>query len=89
MWCEPTNLHYGFYFCIVNIKCINRNNKQKSTYPDLDSGRKPILYSLEIQIATFCSLPTLLEEDIETSTYIEVQYLQSDNDNDFEVYLEY
>ncbi|XP_044752601.1 uncharacterized protein LOC123312303 [Coccinella septempunctata] len=81
---EPRNHHDDCYFCLVNIKGINRNNRHKWTYPDLDSARRPVVHSEEIPVPSFSSLPELTEDDTETSTSDEVKRIQSENDSDFE-----
>lgn len=84
VWREPRNHHDDCYFCLVNIKGINRNNRHKWTYPDLDSARRPVVHSEEIPVPSFSSLPELTEDDTETSTSDEVKRIQSENDSDFE-----
>ncbi|XP_044752720.1 uncharacterized protein LOC123312391 [Coccinella septempunctata] len=81
---EPRNHHDDCYFCLVNIKGINRNNRDKWTYTDLDSARRPVVHSEEIPVPSFSSLPELTEDDTETSTSDEVKRIQSENDSDFE-----
>lgn len=84
VWREPRNHYDDCYFCLVNIKGINRNNRHKWTYPDLDSARRPVPHSNEIPVPTFSNLPEIPEDDTETSTSDEVQRMQSENDSDFE-----
>lgn len=86
VWREPRN-HYDYcYFCLVNIKGINRNNRHKWTCPDIDSARKSILHSEEITIPRFSSLSELPEDDTETSTPDEVQRIYSENDSELEAF---
>ncbi|CAH1100602.1 unnamed protein product [Psylliodes chrysocephalus] len=42
--------------------CINKINRQKWTYPDLDSARRLVLHPEEIPIPSFSSLPELTEQ---------------------------
>lgn len=64
----PRNHHEDCHFCIVNVKVTNRNNKQKWTYPYLDSVWRRVLHSEEIPITTFSSLHGLPEDDKEISS---------------------
>lgn len=84
IWREPRNHDGDCYFCNVNITGINRNNKQRRSYPDPDAKGRLVPHSEQIPISTFSSLSTLLEDDKETQTSNEVQYLMSDNHSDFE-----
>ena len=86
VWGEPRNHFDDCYFCIVNIKGINRNNRHKWTYPDLNSAKRPVPHSDEIPIPSFSSLPRprLLEDKTESSTSPGDEYVRSDNDSDFE-----
>lgn len=61
--------------CIVNFKCINRNNTQEWSYPDLDLARRTVPLSVIIPLPTINSLPTLPEDDKETLTSDKVQYV--------------
>ncbi|KAK5649680.1 hypothetical protein RI129_000709 [Pyrocoelia pectoralis] len=84
VWREPRNHHDDCYFCLVNIKGINRNNRQKWPYPDLDSANRPVLHSEQIPIPSFSSLPSLPEDDAALPTFDEIQCMSSENDSDFE-----
>ena len=63
VWREPKNHHDDCYFCLVNITGINRNNRSKWTYPDLDSARRPYPHSDEVPIPTFSCLPEFSENE--------------------------
>ena len=81
VWKEPRNHHDDCYFCVTNIKGINRNNRSKWTYPDLDSARRPIPHSNEIPIPTFSQLAEL-SEDTPSSSDIECNR-SGESDSDF------
>lgn len=83
VWREPKNHHDDCYFCSVNIKGINRNNRHKWAYPNMESARRPLPHSEEIPIPTFSNLPMLLEDDSDTSSN-EVQFQKCEGDSDFE-----
>ena len=42
---EPKNHQDDCYFCVVNIQEINRNNRKKWTYNNLELARMPIPHS--------------------------------------------
>lgn len=67
VWCinglgEPQNHYNNCYYCLVNIKGINKINRQKWSYSDLDSARRLVLHPEEIPIPSFSSLPELTEQ---------------------------
>lgn len=41
IWREPSNHHDDCYFCVVNITGINRKNRSKWSYPNLQSAIRP------------------------------------------------
>jgi hypothetical protein len=84
VWREPKNHCDDCYFCLVNIKGINRKNKQNWKYPDLNSARRPVPHSDEIPIPLFNSLPELLEDENEPSLSEGSDSLGRGNDSDFE-----
>lgn len=51
---------------------MDRKNRLKRTYPDLDSAERDILHSEEIPTPSLSSLPTLSKGDTEPSTFDEV-----------------
>src|SRR5678815_5299449 len=60
--------HSDCYFCLVNVKDINRYKKRKFEYPDLESARRPLPHSDDVPIPVFTTLPDLAlsdEEDIQ------------------------
>lgn len=82
VWREPKNHHDDCYFCLVNITGINRNNRSKWTYPDLDSARRPCPHSDEVPIPAFSCLPELSENESHMS--VDTQANRSDeSDSDF------
>ena len=72
VWREPKNHHDDCYFCMVNIKGINRNHRKRWTYPDIESARRPIPHSAEVPIPTFTNLPELTEGSDESNTSSDV-----------------
>jgi hypothetical protein len=42
VWREPKNHFHDCYFCIVTIIGINLNNRDKWSYPDLLSAKRPV-----------------------------------------------
>ena len=71
VWREPKNHHDDCYFCMVNIKGINRNNKRKWIYPDLESARRPVPHSDEVSIPVFDHLTELLESSDESISSVD------------------
>ena len=67
VWREPQNHFNDCYFCIVNIKGINQNNRNKWTYPNLASALRPVPHSEEVPIPTFAQLPELDNDELSTS----------------------
>ena len=59
VWRQPKN-HYDYcYFCMVNIKGLNRNNKSSWTYLDLESARRPVPHPEEVIVPNFNQMPEL------------------------------
>ena len=84
VWREPRNHHDDCYFCLVNIIGINRNNRSKWTYPDLDSARRPYPHSDEVPIPTFSCLPELPENEDLSHMSDDIQDNRSEeSDSDF------
>ena len=81
VWHEQRNHCDDCYFCSVNVKGINGNNRSKWTYPDLDSARRPVPHSGDIPIPEFSCLPELSEEEQETA---EIESCTDQNDDDFQ-----
>jgi len=81
VWREPKNHFDDCYFCLVNITGINRKNRNKWTYPDLVSARRPIPHSEEVPILTFHQLPELSEDEYCLS---DQNCDTTENDSDFE-----
>ena len=71
VWREPKNHHDDCYFCMVNIKGINRNNKRKWIYPDLESARRPVPHSDEVPIPMFDHLTELIESSDESISSVD------------------
>lgn len=67
VWREPKNHYDDCYFCVVNINGINRNNRSKWTYPNLESARRPVSHSDEIPIPTYHQLPELSDDESDHS----------------------
>ena len=44
IWRIPKNHHTDWYFCSVNVKGFSKRNKNKLTYPSLESAIKPVPY---------------------------------------------
>jgi hypothetical protein len=45
IWREPTNHIDDCYFCVVDVNGINKTNRSKWRYPNVNSVTKPVLYS--------------------------------------------
>ena len=63
IWREPKSHFDDCYFCIVNIIGINRNNRDKWSYPDLPSARRPVPHSELVPVPPFRELPQLSEDE--------------------------
>ena len=50
IWREPTNHATDCYFCMTNVKGINKKNKNKITYPDIPSAIRPVPHSDDLPI---------------------------------------
>jgi hypothetical protein len=62
VWREPKNHFDDCYFCIVNIIGINRNNRDKWSYPGLPSARRPVPHSDLVPVPPLRELPQLSED---------------------------
>lgn len=60
-------LHILYIKCNVNVKDINRNNRHKWIFINLDSAIRP--HSEKIPTPMFSSLPTLSRDNVGTSSY--------------------
>ena len=65
IWREPKNHHDDCYFCMINIKGINHNNR-KWIYPNLKSARWPVPHSDKVPIPVFDHLTELIESSDES-----------------------
>jgi hypothetical protein len=63
VWREPKNYLDDCYYCIVNIIGINRNNRDKWSYPDLPSARRPVPHSDLVTVPPFRELPQLSQDE--------------------------
>lgn len=50
IWREPTNHVTDCYFCMTNVKGINKKNKNKIQYPDIPSAIRPVPHSDDLPI---------------------------------------
>lgn len=78
IWRELRNHHDNLYF-YFNMKAINRNNKQKWTYRPRFSKEASTAFWRNTHSNILHTFP---ENDKETLTSADVQFLQSDNDSD-------
>ena len=60
---EPKNHFDNYYFCFVNITGIYWNNRNRRTYSDFVSARRPVPYSKDMPIPTICQLPELCDDE--------------------------
>ena len=44
IWCEPKNHCQDCYFCLTKTKGFSFKQKDKITYPNLDSARTPVTH---------------------------------------------
>nr|XP_047125236.1 uncharacterized protein LOC124807409 [Hydra vulgaris] len=65
VWREQKNHDSDCYFCLVNVKGINRFKKRKFEYPDLESARRPVPHSDDVPISVFTTPPDLTVSDEE------------------------
>lgn len=82
VWRESINHINDCYFCMVNVSGINRNNRQKWSYPDLPSARRPISHSEELPIPVFETLPVICED--EGDIFGHISESDTDSDSDYE-----
>ncbi|GFT32824.1 uncharacterized protein TNCV_5038711 [Trichonephila clavipes] len=52
IWREPQNHHDDCYFCVVKYNVINPGNRNKWSYPNLSSAKRPQLKSRAVQLST-------------------------------------
>ena len=50
IWREPTNHATDCYFCMTNVKGMNKKNKNKIKYPDIPSAIRPVPHSDDLPI---------------------------------------
>ena len=62
---KPQNHYNDYYFCMVNIKGLNRYKKRKWEYPDLKLARRPVLHCECITVPVFTSLCQLHDSECE------------------------
>jgi hypothetical protein len=62
-WREPKTHFDDCYFCIVNTIGINRNNRDKWSYPDLPSASRPVPHSDLVTVPLFLEIPQLSEDE--------------------------
>ena len=84
VWREPKNHHDDCYFCMVDIKGINRNNRKKWKYPDLESARQPIPHSDEVPIPVYDHLTELTESSDESTSTAVVDAVSCSSGSEFE-----
>ncbi len=59
VWREPKNHVDDCYFCALNLKGINRKNRQTLFYRNLASAIRPVPHSEELPAPTFSVLPQI------------------------------
>ena len=62
VWREPKNHVTDCYFC-ADVTGINRKNRGRLKYPDLQSARHPVAHCDEIPVHIFGDLPNISDED--------------------------
>lgn len=50
IWREPTNHATDCYFCLTNVKGMNKKSKRYIKYPDIPSAIRPLLHSDDLPI---------------------------------------
>ena len=50
IWREPTNHATDCYFCMTNVKGMNKKNKNMIKYPDIPSAIRPVPHSDDLPI---------------------------------------
>jgi hypothetical protein len=63
VWREPKKHFDDCYCCVVNIIGINRNNRDKWSYPDLPSASRLVPHSDLVPVPPFRELPQLSEDE--------------------------
>ncbi len=71
VWREPKNQVNDYYFLLVMTSGYNMKNKQKLTYPSLNSAVRPVSQSDEISVPIFKELPSLEDEEDTAGNIIE------------------
>ena len=71
VWRELKNHHKNCYFCMVDNKEINQNNRRKWIYPNLESAKWPTPHSNEVPVPVFDHLPELTESSDKSSSYVD------------------
>ena len=57
VWRNPKNHFNECYFCLVNLKRLNRHKKKTWNYPNLQSARRPVSHCEEVPVPEFSDLP--------------------------------
>lgn len=53
LWGEPYNHAEECYFCVTEIRGINKYNRQLSNYPTLSTARRPLPHSSEVPVPVY------------------------------------
>lgn len=59
-WWEPYNREDDYYFCNLNLKGINRKNRQTLIYPNLVPAIRPVPHREELPVPVFNVLPQII-----------------------------
>lgn len=81
VWREPSDHMNDCYFCGINLKGINRKNRQTLVYPNLASAIRPVPHSEELPVPVFSVLPQITLPSTEENSSPE----DDTNDQDFSV----
>ena len=63
VWREQQNHFDDCYFCLINLKGINKKNKHTLQYPNIQSAIRPVPHCEDIPVPIFSILPELTEEE--------------------------
>ena len=73
VWKEPTNHVTDCYFYAVDVTGINRKNRDRLKYPDLQSARRLVAHCNKIPVPIFGELPNVSDEHVSSVEGHEVE----------------
>ena len=81
IWREPTNHATDCYFCLTNVKGMNKKNKNKIQYPNIPSALRPVPHSDDLPIPVPAAhLDDLPDTESESPNESDDNYIAADNE---------